>query len=104
MNCDTRKLVVGVSDQVRHKLACAPTENGYKLEISNLEEAKTKGLISFAVTAKLICAFDFTYLKHWFAHDAAQISAGVGIYIFFCTITNSYKVSSWKMISDHHLE
>ena len=35
--------------------------------------AKTKTLISFAVTAKLICAFVFVYAKRWFSHDAAQL-------------------------------
>ena len=34
---------------------------------------KTKALISFAVTAKLICVFVFAYAKHWFSHDAAQM-------------------------------
>ena len=36
--------------------------------------AKTKALISFAVTAKLICLFVFTYAKSRFSHDAAQIT------------------------------
>ena len=35
--------------------------------------AKTKALISFAVTAKLICAFVFAYTDCWFSHGAAQI-------------------------------
>ena len=35
--------------------------------------AKTKALISFAVTAKLICVFVFAYAKRWFSHDAAQL-------------------------------
>ena len=35
--------------------------------------AKTKALISFAVTAKLICVFVFTYAKRWFSHDAAHL-------------------------------
>ena len=35
--------------------------------------AKTKALISFAVNAKLICVFVFTYANHWFSHDTAQI-------------------------------
>ena len=30
-----RKPVFGVSDQVRHKLGCATTEDGYKPEISD---------------------------------------------------------------------
>ena len=36
--------------------------------------AKTKALISFAVTAKLICVFVFAYAKSWFSHDAAHIN------------------------------
>ena len=35
--------------------------------------AKTKALISFAVTAKLICVFVFAYAKSLFSHDAAHI-------------------------------
>ena len=35
--------------------------------------AKTKALISFAVTAKLICVFVFTYAKSRFSHDAAHM-------------------------------
>ena len=35
--------------------------------------AKTKALISLAVTAKLICVFDFAYAKFWFSHGAAHI-------------------------------
>ena len=38
--------------------------------------AKTKALISFAVTAKLICVFVFAYAKIRFSHDAAQIKQG----------------------------
>ena len=33
---------------------------------------KTKALISFAVTAKLICAFVFAYAKSQFSHNAAH--------------------------------
>ena len=36
-------------------------------------EAKTKALISFTVTAKLICVFVFAYAKRWFSYDAAQL-------------------------------
>ena len=36
--------------------------------------AKTKVLISFAVTAQLICTFVFTYVKNSFSYDAANIS------------------------------
>ena len=35
--------------------------------------AKTKVLISFAVTAKLICVFVFAYADCWFSHAAAHI-------------------------------
>ena len=35
--------------------------------------AKTKTLISFAVTAKLICVFAFAYAKSLFSHDAAHM-------------------------------
>ena len=31
--------------------------------------AKTKALISFTVTAKLICIFVYTYANCWFPHD-----------------------------------
>ena len=34
---------------------------------------KTKALISFAVTAKLICVFVFAYVKSRFSYNAAQI-------------------------------
>ena len=35
--------------------------------------AKTKVLISCAVTAQLICAFVFSYACCWFSHVAAQM-------------------------------
>ena len=35
--------------------------------------AKTKALISCAVTAQLICAFVFAYAKSRFSHDAAYL-------------------------------
>ena len=34
--------------------------------------AKTKALISCAVTAQLICVFVFANTKSWFSHDEAQ--------------------------------
>ena len=37
--------------------------------------AKTKALISFTVTAKLICVFVFAYSKSRFSHDTAQLKA-----------------------------
>ena len=38
-----------------------------------IRAAKTKALISFAVIAKLICAFVFAYAYCWFSHEAAHI-------------------------------
>ena len=35
--------------------------------------AKTKALISFTVTGKLICAFVFAYADCWFSHAVALI-------------------------------
>ena len=35
--------------------------------------AKRKALISFTVTAKLICAFVFTYANCWFSDAVAQM-------------------------------
>ena len=35
--------------------------------------AKTKALISFAVTAKLICSFGFAYADCWFSHGEAHL-------------------------------
>ena len=72
-----------VSDLVRNKQGCTALEDGKRLEISDFESrgivlsiyvAKTKALISFAVTAKLICVFVFAYAKCWFSHDAAHMS------------------------------
>ena len=50
---------------------------GWKFWIQKVEKlyylcSKIKGVISFAVTAKLICAFVFAYAICWFSHAAAQ--------------------------------
>ena len=65
-----RKPVFGVSDQVLHKPGCTTTHKmarGLKFSIKEVEGlyyvGKTKALISFAVTAKLICVFVFAYAK-----------------------------------------
>ena len=39
-----------------------------------MREAKTKTLISCAVTAQLICVFVFAYANCWFSDAAAQSS------------------------------
>ena len=35
--------------------------------------AKTKELISCAITAQLTCAFVFACAKSWFSHDVAHV-------------------------------
>ena len=65
-----------VFKQVQQKSSGKSTENGYRLEILDLgtiREAKRKALISFAVTAKLICTFVFAYADCWFSYDEACI-------------------------------
>ena len=42
-----------------------------------IRRAKTKALISFAVTTKLICVFVFAYAKSRFSHDEAQMKVVV---------------------------
>ena len=78
-----RKPILGVPEQVRHKPVCTTTEDGWRLEISDLGSgemyypvAKTKALISCTVTAKLICVFLFAYAKSKFPHDVAQLRVG----------------------------
>ena len=47
---------------------------GLKFQIHcTIRVAKTKALISFAVTAKLICVFIFAYAKIRFSYVEAQI-------------------------------
>ena len=45
------------------------------MEDYTIRVAKIKVLISFAVTAKLICTFVFAYADCWFSHAAAHIVA-----------------------------
>ena len=56
--------------------------------------AKTKMLISFAVTAKLVCVFVFAYAYCWFSHEAAQnfVTSINSVCTSFC---ESYYVSVW---------
>ena len=56
-----------VSEQVQHKLSSTMTENGYMLEILDLESreiVKTKALISFAVSAQLILRLCFCIMQN----------------------------------------
>ena len=59
---ETNILVFNVE---RHNLCCTATEDGYKLELDcTIYVLKTKALISFAVTTKLIGVFVFAYGKY----------------------------------------
>ena len=72
-----------VSEQVRHKPRALYKHGRWLLEAGNFRfrkkrnsaicVAKTKALISFAVTAKLICGFVFAFAKCWFSYVVAQI-------------------------------
>ena len=66
---------------------------------------KTKGLISFAVTAKLICVFVFAYAKHWFSHEAAHLSYPGEDIVFLATDINLPGAVDWVMMQScfgHH--
>ena len=56
--------------------------------------AKTKTLISFAVTAKLICVFVFAYAKRLFSRDAADFA-------FYSVET--YVVGASILMSTHNI-
>ena len=63
------------------KRAVQPQKKARSLKFRIQEEeglyfpvAKTRALISFTVTAKLICVFVFAYATCWVSHEAAQLS------------------------------
>ena len=70
-----------VFEQVRRKLSCDKHRRwleavnfGFRKQMNcTIRAAKTKALISCAVTAQLICAFVFAYAECLFPHDAAHI-------------------------------
>ena len=45
-----------------------------KFRNCTIRVATTKALISFAVTAKLICGFVFAYADCWFSHAGAHLT------------------------------
>ena len=67
---------------------------GLKSRIQREEEVyytcseKTKALISFAVTAKLICVFVFAYAKSRFSNNEAQLWHSLGIQYNCRTLEN----------------
>ena len=57
-----------------HRTQLEASNLGFKKKRNcTIQVAKTKALISFAVTGKLICVFVFAYADCWFSHEAAQI-------------------------------
>ena len=67
MSCDMIQQVFGVSDQANTNWAGQPQKIAIGLKFPIEEEeglhcvVKTKGLISCAVTAELVCVFVFAY-------------------------------------------
>ena len=57
-----------------------------------IQVAKTKALISFAVTAKLICVFVFAYADCWFSHDAAHVLW------FLLILPIKIKIFRWEIV------
>ena len=60
--------------------------------------AKTKALISFAVTAKLICVFVFAYAKSRFSHYAAHIMFITGFLMTMLVFDMLYLRSNVKTV------
>ena len=57
-------------------------------------------LISFAVTAKLICIFVFAYAKSWFSHDAAHFSVAVNVTKFWSLLILNFLLASQFLTHD----
>ena len=60
--------------------------------------AKTKALISFADTAKLICVFVFAFAKCWFSNAAAHITSAV---ICNCELSRKHTHIARKYVQDY---
>ena len=57
----------------KHRKELKAWNFGFKYKRNcTIRVAKTKALISFAITAKLICVFVFAYTDFWFSHGAAH--------------------------------
>ena len=88
-----RKQVFGVSDQVRYKPGCLVTEIYYPC-------SEKKALISFAVTAKLICVFVFAYAKSRFSHDKSHMNDNIMFDCYYCiNLTTAKNKKKTKNIS-----
>ena len=62
--------------------------------------AKTKALISFAVTAKLICVFVFAYAKGRFSHDAAHLFHAINRAYFDVELFRAFEKISQCLLCD----
>ena len=60
--------------------------------------AKTKALISIALTAKLICAFLFTYADYLFSHAAAQFQINISALILVSVLFERILVESCLLV------
>ena len=61
--------------------------------------AKTKALISFAVTAKLICVFVLAYAKSRFSYDAAHIFS-FGPFVSQITFSLSFEINQTTVMGN----
>ena len=71
---------------------------------------KTKTIISFEVSAKLICVFVFAYADCWFSHEAAHFFQSFGqsvsqsISFTFCSVSFRHRnISSKQWLWKHGL-
>ena len=61
--------------------------------------AKTKALISFAVTGKLICVFVFACAKCWFSPDTAHFIFGTNHWVILLSRGATYDDFSGQFFS-----
>ena len=76
-----RKPTIWISDQVDTNWPEQSQKIARSLKFRMMEEeglyypcCKNKGVISFAVTEKLVCAAVYAYADGWFSYAAAQLS------------------------------
>ena len=62
---------------------------------------KTKALISFPVTAKLICVFVFAYADCWFSHGAAQFWYASFKLIFVYSMVSIHRICVFSGVFIH---
>ena len=63
--------------------------------------AKTKALISFAVTAKLICVFVFAYADCWFSHEAAHLFLNIKGHVGRSSPIHKTSTQQWHVMTSH---